>query len=216
MLNINTIDSYIQSLRGYNYRIAPLIVEIAQIKSVDQQLMRLSQNAEKKREEAISLAARLQKARDQIQNGDTRTAADMDLRIEQQLRKYNVQKSMITSAASRNFFPILGCLLCVGIGIFGVLVIVVMNSPSDAWKAWVCGGAILIAGLAGLLPLLDKVSEVRKRVKDKQLKAQQLWQEYESLCTQKDEMLRSEDKMERELTALEQDYKRFLTRGLNL
>ena len=47
MLNIDTIDSDIQNLRRYNYRIAPLIAEIVQVEPEDQELMRLSRKMEK-------------------------------------------------------------------------------------------------------------------------------------------------------------------------
>ena len=61
MLSINTIDNYIECLREYNHRVAPLIAEIAQAEPADQELMRLSQSVEKRQQEASALITRLRK-----------------------------------------------------------------------------------------------------------------------------------------------------------
>lgn len=214
MLSINTIDNYIECLRGYNHRVAPLIAEIAQAEPADQELMRLSQSVEKRQKEASALITRLRKAKTQIQNRNPQAAANMDWRIEEARKAYNAQSGASSTASFKRGFLIFRSILCVCLSIFGILAIISGQGTSDACGNYCCGGLCLLGGLGWFFPLIGRISEAKKTVSNEQMRAGQLEQDYESLRMQKDEMLRRDGELEQELAALEQDYNNFLARGL--
>lgn len=217
MLNIDTIDSYIQNLRGYNYRIAPLIEEIAQVElPTDQELMRLSQRMEKQREEAIALTTRLRDAKIKIKNGALQTVDYMDECIDRQRNAYDEQKEKQAIASFKRGAMIFGCVLCVGLGVVGVGLAITVKDyrMQEACVGYCSGGLCLLGGLWGMVSLIKKIPMRNKTVKDERQRTERFRQEYERMWTLKDEMLSSKEELEQELTALEQDYNSFLARGL--